>query len=140
MISLKLPSTVDLLPPTNIHVLEDRAQATSKSEDDIYGSPVVIKKELPSSSVTWTIGAAYVALSVVQACIDAYHANTHLTLTDERAATFSVVINEYPVIERHQSLDQLIYTVKFNLVQDGGTFGLPTVLSTTGSRLFGRGD
>lgn len=137
MITLK-NATIDLLPATNIHMLEDRFQSTAKVEENIYGSPVVITKELPSSKLSWTIGAAYVSLAVAQACIDAYHQNTHLTLTDERSNVYTVVINEYPSLDRHQSLDQLIYSVKLTLVQDAGTFGLPSVLSTSGPRLFGR--
>lgn len=138
MITLKLPSTIDILPPGNIHLLEDRTQAASKIEDDIFGSPVVITKELASSKTSWTIGAAYVDLTVVQACIDAYHSNTHLTLQDERNTTSTVVISEYPSIERHQSLETLLYTIKCTLVQDGGSFGIPTILTTNGPRLFGR--
>jgi hypothetical protein len=132
------PNSFDLVPPGNIHILEDRAQASSRIEEDVYGSPVVILRELPSGTQGWTLGVAYVALSVVQGCIAAYNAGTILTLQDELGATVPVTIADYPVIERGKSLDSMTYNVRLTLAQNQNTFGVPPVLSTTGPRLFGR--
>lgn len=133
-----LLNSSDLVPQASIFLFEDHLMASAKTEDDIYGAPVVITRELPSGHATWTVGAAYVSLAVAQACISAYDNNSDLSLVDELGATTTVVISDYPVIERHKSMTDVLYTVKLNLIAKSTNFVTPPVLSTTGPRLFGR--
>lgn len=133
-----LLNSSDLVPQASIFMFEDRLLASAKTEDDIYGAPVVITRELPAGKTTWSVGAAYVSLAVVTAVIDAYKNNSTLVLQDELSNSTNVVISDYPEIERHKSMTNVLYTVKINLVQKSANFSTPPVLSISGPRLFGR--
>ena len=133
-----LLNSSDLVPQAAIFMFEDRLLASAKTEDDISGAPVVITRELPAGKTTWSVGAAYVSLAVVTAVIDAYKNNSTLVLQDELSNSTNVVISDYPEIERHKSMTNVLYTVKINLVQKSANFSTPPVLSISGPRLFGR--
>lgn len=133
-----LANNTDLIAPSSFFLFEDHLQASAKTEDDIYGRPVVILKELASSNASWTVGAAYLTLPTVQACIAAYENDVVLQLVDEFNTSVDVIISDYPIIERHKSMADVVYTVKLNLINKRTTLTPPPVLSTTGPRLFGR--
>lgn len=127
-----------LFPEDHIYMLEDLQESSAKTVEDIYGSPLVVTLEQSNARARWTVGAAYVELSVVEACKDAYAQHTPLTLRDEAGVTYAVVISEYPSIERHKVLASVLFTIKCTVAQDNSTFGIPPVISTSGPRLFSR--
>jgi len=135
-IRLQNADTTDLL--LNIYLLEDKIETSATTEDDIYGAPVVVTKELPAGSTTWTMGAAYQTVQTAQACIAAFQAGSALMLTDELNFVESVVITDYPAIERVKSGVNVLYNVKLTLTLKSGGFQLPPVLTTSGPRLFDR--
>lgn len=139
MITLTITSSnTALLPEDHIYLLEDLQESSAKTSEDIYGSPMVVTLEQANARARWTIGAAYVDISIVDACKEAYAQHTPLTLCDEAGASFEVVISEYPSIERHKALESVLYTIKCTVAQDNSTFGIPPVISTSGPRLFSR--
>ena len=137
-IRVPLPNLTDLLPPSNICSLEGKGTASVKNETDIYGNQVAVIPEVKTANQLWSIAAAYVALSYVQSCIDAYENHSALTLTDEAGTTYSVIITEYPTIDRHKlSTGGVAYTIKIVLGAAPASWSIP-VVSLSGPRQFGR--
>ena len=135
---IQLPSTADLLPQANIYMLEGKGTASTKPDADIYGNQVVVVQEIKTANQQWTVGAAYVALSVTAAVIAAYESHTTLTLTDEAGTTYSTIIAEYPAIDRHKMPDgSVMYTVRVTLSKAPTSWGV-AVVSLNGPRQFNR--
>jgi len=133
-----LNGTTPLLPTGNLFSLEGKGTASTTTEQDIYGNQVVVSREIKTANQLWTLGAAYVDLSVAQAVIAAYENHTILTFTDEAGTAYSTIITEYPSIDRHKQPDgSVTYTIKVTLGLAPTAWGIP-VVSLTGPRQFDR--
>lgn len=136
--SLTYTNLTHILPQGNIFALESRSLATSKTELDIYGNQINVLPELTSSEDFWSIGAAYVDKTVVDACQTAYAAHTELVLVTEEGTSIQCQIAEYPQIDRHKVVGgNVLYTIKLTLRRQDTSWTIP-VISMSGPRLFGR--
>ena len=131
-------NSASLLPQANIYMLEQKSEAPTISDTDIYGNQVIITPEIMAAQPQWSIAAAYVALSVVQACETAYTQHQALVLTDEVGNSFNMVVVAFPTVTRYKQVDgSVTYTVQLLLGSAPSTWQV-SVVSLSGPRLFGR--
>lgn len=141
MITITGSDLLPLVPSDHIVDMDYRQESNSSADSDIYGNPVTVVPEKKAANIGWYCTVAYVDLEVTQRVISAHSQKELLTLVTENNETFTVVIKEYPSIERFKTINaDTIYTIKLGLQIQGGEadpFTIP-VLNALGPRLFDR--